>query len=90
MILIIHTALIYFIYNVNLFNIVTNFVNFFLMAIIAYFFGRWYYFSIGKVGKKLLGYSGVVLFKAFLEALMSDKSGRMEQLLKILSGSGRR
>ncbi|MGA2573811.1 MAG: DUF2070 family protein [Candidatus Methanomethylicaceae archaeon] len=84
-ILIIHTTLIYFIYYVNLLNIVTNFASFFLMAIIAYVLGRWYYFSIGKVGKELLGYSGVVLFKAFLESLMLDKSGLMEQLLKILA-----
>lgn len=88
MILIIHTTLIYFIYHVNLLNIITNLESFFLMAIIAYFFGRWYCFSIGKVGKELLGYSGVVLFKAFLEALMSDKNELMEQLLKPLATQG--
>ena len=84
-ILILHSSLIYIIYPLSDFAFFVYFLSFFAIAIISYGFARWFYVSIEKVGKELLGYSSVVLFKAFLDAFILDKTGLLEMLLKVLA-----
>jgi putative membrane protein len=84
-ILVIHSILIYvsgFISRINLF---TYSMAFILMAIISYALGRWYYSSIENVGKEILGYGSLALFRAFIDALMLDKTGLLEKMLRILA-----
>jgi putative membrane protein len=66
-------------------HFVTYFIAFFLMTIISYILAKWYYFSIEKIGKRLMGYGSVSLFKAFINALMFDRNDRLENVLKTMA-----
>lgn len=85
MILTFHSILIYTLLSASSFNILVYFLGFILMGFVAYGLGRWFYLSVENVGKELLGYGSVVLFKAFLDAFMLDRTGLLEAILKALS-----
>ena len=55
------------------------------MVIISLLLGRWYFASIAKVGKELIGYSSTLILQAFIEALLLDKTGLLEMILKALA-----
>ena len=55
------------------------------MVIISLLLGRWYFASIAKVGKELIGYSSILILQAFIEALLLDKTGLLEMILKALA-----
>jgi putative membrane protein len=87
-ILIIHSILIYVSGFISKINFFTYSMAFILMAIISYALGRWYYSSIENVGREILGYGSLALFRAFINALMLDKTGLLEKMLKILAVRG--
>ena len=58
---------------------------FLFMSLFSFLAALWYIISIEKIGKETLGYGTFTLFRAFLEALMLDKTGLLEKILKILS-----
>lgn len=87
-ILIIHSLLTYVSGFIFIINIFTYSMAFILMAIISYVLGRWYFSSIENVGKGILGYGSLTLFRAFIDALMLDRTGVLEKMLKILAVRG--
>jgi putative membrane protein len=85
LILIFHSSLILIISTYSYITYGIYFLSFFTVAILSYVFARWFYTSIERVGNDLLGYSSLLLFKAFLDAFILDKTGLLEMLLKVLA-----
>ncbi len=88
LIIIFHSIVLYtfgFLHEINLYLFLAVFL---VMMVISFFVAVWYIFSIEKVGKEILGYGSVALFRAFIEAIMSDKTGLLEKMLKILATTG--
>ena len=79
-----HIFILYFTSNYYLLNI-KLFIIFPIMVIISLLLGRWYFASIAKVGKELIGYSSTLILQAFIEALLLDKTGLLEMILKALA-----
>jgi len=55
------------------------------MVIISLLLSRLYFNSIANVGKELVGYSSILMLQGFLDALVLDKIGIIEGILKALA-----
>ncbi|MEM1573086.1 MAG: DUF2070 family protein [Candidatus Methanomethylicaceae archaeon] len=83
----IHPILIILFYN--FFKVISNLLNnlliFLLMSITSFFIAKQYLLYIEKVGKEILGYGSIASFKATIEAMMMDKTGLLEIILKMVA-----
>lgn len=83
-IILLHTIVLSITNNISLLNI--NFVTIFLVMVAAsIFLSRLYFNSIANVGKELIGYSTILILQGFLDALVLDKTGIIENVLKALA-----
>lgn len=83
-IILLHIFILYITSNSYLFNI--NLLILFLsMVAISLLLSRWYFNSIANVGKGLIGYSSILVLQAFMEALLLDRTGLLEMILKALA-----
>jgi len=83
-IILLHTSILSITNNIFLLNI--NFaIIFLLMAGVSILLGKWYFNSIANVGKGLVGYSSILILQGFMDALVLDKTGIIEGVLKALA-----
>jgi putative membrane protein len=61
------------------------FIMFLITVIITLLLSRWYFNTISNVGKELIGYSSTLILQAFIEALLLDKTGLLEMILKAVA-----
>jgi len=59
--------------------------SFIVIIIFSFVITLAYLRYVEKAGKEVLGLSSLILFRAFIEAMMMDKTGLLEKLLKIVS-----
>jgi putative membrane protein len=83
-VILLHTFTLYITNNYYLLTI-----NYFFIFIIIIFtsllFSWWYFTSIANVGKALLGYNSILILQAFIDALVLDKTGLLEVILKSMA-----
>ncbi|MCQ5340767.1 MAG: DUF2070 family protein [Candidatus Methanomethylicia archaeon] len=60
-------------------------LSFIVIIIFSFVITLAYLRYVEKAGKEVLGLSSLILFRAFIEAMMMDKTGLLEKLLKIVS-----
>ncbi|MEM2130193.1 MAG: DUF2070 family protein, partial [Candidatus Bathyarchaeia archaeon] len=89
LIILFHLILLYVFGFLDGLNIYSFLVIFLLMSTLSFLVAVWYIISIEKVGKEILGYSTFTLFRAFIEAIMLDKTGLLEKLLKMIAVVGK-
>ncbi|MBS7251976.1 MAG: DUF2070 family protein [Candidatus Freyarchaeota archaeon] len=89
LIILFHLLVLYMFGFINELNIYSLLVVFLFMSVLSFLVAGWYIVSIEKVGKEILGYSTFTLFRAFIEAIMLDKTGFLERLLKMLAVVGK-
>ena len=88
LIVLFHSVSAYMLGFLNDVNVSSLLVAFLIMSVLSFFVAFWYILSIEKVGREILGYSTFTLFRAFIEAIMLDKTGLLEKMLKMLATVG--
>ncbi|MCS7097569.1 MAG: DUF2070 family protein [Candidatus Methanomethyliaceae archaeon] len=66
-------------------NLSYNLLIFLLMSGISFFITKQYLMYIERVGREILGYGSIALLKAFIEAMMIDRTGLLEKVLKMIA-----
>ncbi len=66
-------------------NLPTYLAGFASMVLFSYAIARWYYHQIEKVGKGMLGFGSLTLLKAFINALILDRTDYIEDVLQSIA-----
>jgi len=80
-----HLALLMVARYTSIINLPTYLAGFSLMALFSYAIARWYYHQIEKVGKGMLGFGSLTLLKAFINALILDRTDYIEDVLESIA-----